>query len=489
MKSIGKNGEKLKANAETPGKPVLSPRARRASNRAQAAPSPSENRAVNDVKARPTTIENSTSVPSQPRTITLVESQPTIRREIAEPHAIDVYALPNYETNRRTDSEVRVWCGQIAGGSNIGLEITARWGAGHYWLIERKASGQLGKQTLFFSPTLPQIESNEDDQTMLEDDNDIVEVDELPEDLVSDNIRLKIELARFKERDRIRAEMLPQQNAPAVPSLGEQINVLLKLDELRSKGRTEPPPTPQKNLIEQLRELKQVEALLLPKGETPLPQPIREEPIDPRVTVLQMLLDDPDSAKGMASKLRGLFSGETELPPEPQTTFWDFATAAMESLAPVLPALVHRFVGAPVGNALSGIADDSTNTLNTQPQSSLPTTPSQPRTMTAEQHFEKAGEVVIDGLMKNANQQQAADALKSVIDRNRLYAPTVIELVKLTPEQVIEQLKPMWAAIPVMAEKLEAPHVITWLSDVLNRVRNAAGIEPTRATDTEIESG
>ena len=504
MKSTATTIEKPKPGTKIPSKAVQMPsesraprRARtvqtpsesRASRRARTVQTPSESRSAADANAEPQTVPNSATAPVASRAITMIESPPSIRRELIRPHVIDVYALPNYAADQRADTgAMRELRGQLPGVCDLGIEIMARWGSGHYWLIERNAQNQVGRQTHFYLPALPQpaTEAAVTDEDLVEDYEEFIEDDDL-ELIEQENFQLKLQLARLKERDRIRAEM-PPQAAPAAPSLKEQLDLLLKLDELRGRGGAQtPPPPPPKSLIEQLQELKQAEAILAPKRENPPPPPIQPEaPADPRVTVLQMLLDDPDSAKGMASKLRGLFSGETELPPEPQTSFWDFAMSAMDSLAPVLPVLAQRFLGNVNGPAVEVVEAGQSNPQGIQPPPATPASkPAQPQRMTPDEHFSRASQIVIDGMMNNARQQEAADALKSVIDRNRTYAPTVIELVKLSPGEVIEQLKPLWAGQPGMADKLNAPHVIPWLADVLDRVRNAAGIEPGEAPDDE----
>jgi len=504
MRSTATTIEGPKKSTEKPSKAVQTPSESRAPRRARTVQTPSESRAPRRARTAPTPGEKPASgaaapaeqaapsaapTPTPRRAITMIESPPTIRREVAAPHAIDIYGLPNYDADQRTDPGARELRGQLPGGSNLGIEILARWGSGHYWLIERDSQSRLGKQTHFYlpPPSVPETEAIEDDEDLGEDDEDFIEGDDSLL-MAQENFQLKLQLARLKERDRIRAEM-PQQAAPAAPSLKDQLDLLLKLDELRGRGGTQsPPPPPPKSLIEQLQELKQAEAILAPKRENPPPPPPvqPEAPADPRVTVLQMLLDDPDSAKGMASKLRGLFSGETELPPEPQTTFWDFAMSAMENLAPVLPVLAQRFLGNANGPAVEAVEVGQANPQGIQPPPATPASkPAQPQRMTPDEHFSRASQIVIDGMMSNARQQEAADALKSVIDRNRTYAPTVIELVKLSPGEVIEQLKPLWAGQPGMADKLNAPHVIPWLANVLDRVRNVAGIEPGEAPDDE----
>ena len=502
MKSTATVTEKPKKNTQTPGKAVPKPSESRAAGRARAVQPPSESRASRRARSVQTPGESraaaepnaeAQTVPPPPasRAITMIESAPAIRREVARPHIIDVYALPNYEADQRTDTgAARDLCGQLPGVCDLGIEILARWGSGHYWLIERNAQSQVGRQTHFYLPALPPVQPETADEDLIEDDEDFIEDDDDLDVIEQENFRLKVELARLRERDRLRAEMQPQA-APAAPSLKEQLDLLLKLDELRGRGGTQPPPPPPpKSLIEQLQELKQAEAILAPKRENPPPPPpVREDPTDPRVTVLQMLLDDPDSAKGMASKLRGLFSGETELPPEPQTTFWDFATTAMESLAPLVPVLANRFLGNAPGQTVEGVEVTQANQPEIPPPATTPTAPTQPQRMTADEHFSRASQVVIDGMMSNDRQQEAAEALLAVIRRNRTYSPTVTELVRLSPEEVIEQLKPLWAAQPGMSEKLEAPHVVPWLSDVLDRVRKAAGIEPAEALDDENEPG
>lgn len=493
MTSTAKAAENQNKNSETPSNTVLSPSKSRATRRALPVQPPSEGRATRrartaqppseisasgDASADQQAITSSAPAMVASRPISIVKSQPRIRHEVAEPHAIDIYALPNYATDRRTDSSARILLGQLPGGSDLGMEIYARYGIGHYWLIERDAQSRLGKQMHFYMPPPHDPEPVADDE-LIADDEDFIEEDESSNLIVEENFRLRLELAKLKERDRVRAEMQPPLAAPPAPSFKDQLDLLLTLDELRGKGRTEQPPP--KSLLEQLQELKQAEALLTPKPvkTEPIPQAAPSEPADPRVTVLQMLLDDPDSAKGMASKLRGLFSGETELPPEPQTTFWDFAMSAMENLAPVLPALVQRFVGATASTDLAEVEPGQAS--HQEPP------PTKPRTMTSDEHFEQAGKIVIDGMLKNSGQAQAADALKSVIDRNRTYAPTVIGLMKLSPEQVIEQLKPLWAGQQRMADKLEQPHVIQWMADVIERVRELAGIEPAEASGGENE--
>ena len=459
----------------------------RASRRSRSVPVPSESRDSSGAKAEQQAVAIAPAAPVAGRAITMIESQPVINRVATVAHVIDVYALPNYATDRRKDPAARQLRGQLIGGSDLGLEIFARWGSGYYWLAERDAQNKYGDQFFTFvsPPQQIQTEATAGDEDFSEDDDSFIEEDDDLEAIERENIRLRVENARLQERARIRAEMPPPLAAPVGPTLKEQLDLLLTLDELRGRGKAEaPPPAPPKSLLEQAQELKQMEAIFTPKRENPPPPPppVHEEPTDPRLAVLQMLMEDPDSAKAMTSKIRGLFSGETELPPEPQTSFWDFAVTAMESLAPILPALAQKLLGT------SGTGTLEEPGQNAQPPAQ-PTPPAvQPRRMTFDEHFTEASQKVIDGLLSNAGQAEAAGALMAVINHNRAYGPTVIEMMKLSPEKVIEQLKPLWSAQPGMAEKLDAPHVIPWLSDVINRVRKAAGIEPGEAPEDETES-
>lgn len=73
------------------------------------------------------------------------------------------------------------------------------------------------------------------------------------------------------------------------------------------------PPQPQRSLIEQLRELKELEALLAPKTPataSPPPAP------DPELSVFKLLLNNPESARELSTKLRGFFTGETPVAEE-----------------------------------------------------------------------------------------------------------------------------------------------------------------------------
>ncbi|HMX29599.1 MAG TPA: hypothetical protein PKC13_28700, partial [Blastocatellia bacterium] len=277
MKSTATTTEKPKPGKKTPSNAELSPGESRASRRARSVqpPSegraprrarpvqpPSESRAVGDANAEPQTVPP----PSASRAITMIESPPSIRREAARPHVIDVYCLPNYEVDQRTDTgAARELRGQLPGVCDLGIEILARWGSGHYWLIERNAQNQVGRQTHFYLPALPQVQpAAETDEDVIEDEEDFIEDDDGFDLMAQENFRLKLELARLKERDRLRAEMPPPQAAPAAPSLKEQLDLLLRLDELRGRGKTETPLPPPKSLIEQLQELKQAEAILAP---------------------------------------------------------------------------------------------------------------------------------------------------------------------------------------------------------------------------------
>ncbi|HEX9003748.1 MAG TPA: hypothetical protein VGB07_27810, partial [Blastocatellia bacterium] len=107
MKSTATTIEKPKPGTKIPSKAVQmpsesraprraltvqTPSESRASRRARTVQTPSESRSAADANAEPQTVPNSATAPVASRAITMIESPPSIRRDVIRPHVIDVYA-------------------------------------------------------------------------------------------------------------------------------------------------------------------------------------------------------------------------------------------------------------------------------------------------------------------------------------------------------------------------------------------------------------
>lgn len=128
-----------------------------------------------------------------------------------------------------------------------------------------------------------------------------------------------------------------QQTKSQEPSLDQLLQTAKLLKELNGT------PASQKSLVEQIKELREVERLIAPKPEPVKPQEPQEP--DPTTAVLKMLTNNPETAKTIQTQLASLFTGENPIH-EKETSWVDIGVELVKNLTPLLaPVLLSRLTG------------------------------------------------------------------------------------------------------------------------------------------------
>lgn len=407
------------------------PRNRRDVNRVSAvngtAPRPGET-----PDARDATSENLSVIASAP--------QPRVLRVVAaagsrapfspddDVDSLDVYALPNYAINGKTDRAHQVWCGQVVNSPDWLTQIQSIWGGGVYVVRERKANGAFGKsQTVNVSP-LPEVEAGTENDE-LPDDEDFAEDDGLFVDprllaLERQNHRLQIELARMAEREQLRAES---------PSK----------------------PIPQKSFLEQLRELKEAELLLTPtsaNNTNPQQQPrsladeLTELMRGDLIKQIRDLYRNPD---------RPISNSEDE--EKRPSNVWDFLMAAVDSpiaeaLTPILNALGQ--------NVIAANAPNVTDQATPAPSVSQPQSPQHlAHAASPEAAYQQLLTQVFAALENDAPIEPVITAIDGFFLQHPQYEQPVINFLSYPPKDLLATV----AQLPGASHFSELPHAERWI--------------------------
>lgn len=160
---------------------------------------------------------------------------------------------------------------------------------GHFAAVERN-KGKLGKA---WHIEIELLEEEAEDGLGMLDGDDLDDSQLLNPDVV----RAKIENARLK------AELKALSQNGGQSSIASLLEGIRMLDEMRGQAN------PQKSLVEQLREVKEIYEFTNPRREPSAPAPRQPEPLDPEIALLSMLAKDEDLmariSKGLAGKLFG----------------------------------------------------------------------------------------------------------------------------------------------------------------------------------------
>ncbi len=230
-----------------------------------------------------------------------VLSNPALRRgramNLADGEQADAYVvdfLPNFAVDHRADSTAaRIPCGDVTGIGGIKEEIEARFlpktGPGYFRITPRLGGKFTKGQWVEFVDVPPIIAPAAVDD---DDDDDDDEGDEWDDELeaptavplmTAEQFKLQLENVRLKER-------------------------LSALERHLQQPQPQPTPQPQpKSLLEQLRELKEVKALLA-EDEKPQAAPA----LTPELFILSKALEQPDKFGAFTERLMAKVLGNDE---------------------------------------------------------------------------------------------------------------------------------------------------------------------------------
>ncbi|HMY75433.1 MAG TPA: hypothetical protein PLQ88_26675 [Blastocatellia bacterium] len=220
-----------------------------------------------------------------------------------ETSRISIYSLPFWDSDHSTSPHCYGNNGKAIGefhtegDAKEWLRNNERFG--HFAAVER-INGRIGKS--WHIEIEPLEVEPENDLEWLEDD-DLEDAQLLNPDVV----RAKIENAKLK------AELKALSQNGGQSSIASLLEGIKMLDEMRGQAN------PQKSLVEQLREVKEIYEFANPRREPSVPAPRQPEPFDPEVAVINMLAKNDESlmtrlSKGLVGKLLGDKAAEE---PEP----------------------------------------------------------------------------------------------------------------------------------------------------------------------------
>lgn len=269
------------------------------------------------------------------------------------------------------------------------------------------------------------------------------------------------DIERLIDRKMAMLNPRPATAAAPSPSLAETVNAMLtalkSLDDLRSKTPPAPEPNPAPSLVDQIKQLREIEELIRPRIEPPQ-QPQPEQQIEAIVTKLL--------STGVISSSDG-----------DETPAWvrlvlPMAPAigkAIENLAESVRLYVQMQAAASAGAATRAIVQG-------QPAAPMPTpganpaqpaqaqfapqqaAPSQPAGMTVE---EMQGQIlgrVMQALVGNEPVEPIADMIDNFMQQYPMYAQTFSDLLNMKPEEAVGLIAQGYPPIAM------APHAADWIA-------------------------
>ena len=391
-------------------------------------------------------------------TMTLLESMPSV---------LLVHHLPNFEDDRRLDPKAEArYCGDVASGtSELEREIAMRfpYGEGYYRISERHPNGTIKTQWVL-KVADPSMYEDQFEEQEFEDDDFETEPTIDPDRPSRRELHLAVQVAQMEAEAKVRREYETRQ---PVATSG---NRLSEIREMLAFAKELQPPVssaarPAKSLVEQLQELREVEkALGINRDEA------RNNPSDPTLAILKMLVDDPDSVNSVAGKVRGLFTGESPMP-ETQNSWNDvlmnladnvfsspsFGNAVggfLGNLTAYVPGIMERFGVAPAQGNNNAVIDDPEAVPVAVPAQIAANRPAQPKGLNPQE----ALQVIFNELSENKPVDRAAGIARQLLKTS--YAPMIEQIIQTPVAQLIAEFKKEAQFAPFGA----LPHVEQWLT-------------------------
>lgn len=278
----------------------------------------------------------------------------------------------------------------------------------------------------------------------------------------------------------IAAALLQAQKQARLPASNPLAQVGA-LREMLTVARELQPPA--KTLVEQVQEARALLAAIAPPAQPTAPP----APPDPTVTVIKMLMENPNSMKQLRSQVSALFTGEIPEPKEPARSFWEelglqAVTALMPqlgaALAPAIPDLLAKLSGN--NQPPQGSAAETPASAQAAPSQAAP-----PQTAQPAQRLTPS-EALLCNLLNACQQQADPQAMADyVVNFQAQYPQTeafVDGFINLPADLALRVLA---QHLPEAAAIVTLPHVTAWtqaVQDALTTEGAGEGAEsPTTA--------
>jgi len=450
-----------KQNIETPSATIRTPKAepKRASKR------PPEAATGDTPKNRPKPRPQRTPKPAP------INSPNTTPETIT----LSPYSLPHWELDRSSNPHRYGNGGKALGEFHTEADIKdwlRRNGhTGHFAIVER-INGKIGKSWHIEIEPLEEfdlIDDSDSDLSLLdEDDLDDAQL------LNPDVVRAKIENAKLK------AELKAASRNGAQTSVSELLQSIKMLDELRGQGAQ------QKSFIEQFREIKEVNELIIPRREQP--QPTAPQPrLSDDAVILNALANNDAIAGKVKNLVKSIFTDKAE---KEEISLADVAMEAVKNgelsksigaLGTVAQNIFAMFV--PGGAQQQPMPPQQTP----QPQ---PAQQSQPTTMDAQPAQQSISAISPDAAYQEtmsqvltmlANNSPVEEAVKTINGFLFLY-PQYADAIDMQLGQAPEMLLSTISAIPGCEPLAMLTHAKEWIENFQKAFFPDEEIEPNETS-------
>ncbi len=243
-----------------------------------------------------------------------------------------------------------------------------------------------------------------------------------------------------------------QQSKPVEPSLDQLLQTAKLLKELNGSS------APQKSLIEQVKELRELERLVAPKVEV---KPVAEP--DPTFAVLKMLTSNPETARTIQTNLGALFTGENPLP-EKETSIADMFGKLIDNFGPLLmPMLANAMNNAQPTQQQAGQVAPSVNVSpGTQTATITPTENTGQPTLPA--NYVHIINRILFGIDRGLKPDFIAEEIDILQEQDQTLIPIIDAMVNTSPEQLLQGLA---AFSPQAAQVCQLPHALQFATEFL----------------------
>lgn len=319
---------------------------------------------------------------------------------------------------------------------------------GHFAAVER-VNGRIGKSWHIEIESLEEFDFDDS-----ESDLGLLDEDELDDAQLRnpDVVRAKIENARLK------AELKAASRNGAQSSVSELLEGVRMLDEMRGQS------APQKSIVEQLREVKEINEIISPRREQS--QPTAQHPqLSDDAVILNALANNDAIVSKVKSLMKGFFSDKAE---KEEISLADVAMEAVKS------GQLSKSIEA-AGGALQGIVamilprraeqQPQTPQLEQQTQSAPmagQATPQPIAPSTPEAAYQQTLMHVLTELEKNAPIEPVIMSIDAFFIQYPQYQDTVCNFLSMPPKELLAII----GKIPGADHLPTLPHAENWIDQL-----------------------
>lgn len=346
----------------------------------------------------------------------------------------------------------------------------------NYLFVPRFGDGTFGASWPQFCP---EVIEGADEAMLIEDEAE----GDLPDAEIEKTLDRKFETFRQELLTAIH-----RTNPAAAPqtSIGEIITAVKALDELRAKPEpqaSKPQPQP-KSLLEQLRELKEVKALLV---EDERPQTPTPAPLTPELVLAKAIVENPSKFGVFTERLMAKVLGDEE--PDEAGSWAKVLAPLVTQVADNLPGILQTVsmgvqMRQPVmQNGQPGMPHAVPATPHDQPtpeQAAPPADIAAAMNVDPMQAYQHLIGSLLTRLEQNAPTSEAAAAVNAFILQHPQFEEFLLDFVQMPTPQLLATL----GQIPGAAHLPALPHAAQWLDGLRAELLTDEEGEPEPTADS-----